>query len=280
MPLKEDIEINGVNQKISFFSHVATVLDEKKWSRTEVSSSGGGGYVDRHGGYIHAPTISSISIQEQEAWFELEDASHYCMRLTNLDFSALPGHDVSIISVSTNGQNSNVGVLNRTTGKWHSFVNHGKFFREKIQSPPLPFLAYLVLVVFISLMLPSIVLSSLENINTMTNLKKAAESIEWESGIEYAEAGLVHINGVAGKAAQPQSHRWKKKVQEGDRTKEPDYDKRKNNLYNKLIWMFLLPSFLVAIIVWFLRGAKFNSKVANFSNALDDFVQRQWKIVS
>ena len=42
------------------------VVGEKTWSSTQVSSSGGGGFVGQHGGYVHAPRVhSSVSVHEQ-----------------------------------------------------------------------------------------------------------------------------------------------------------------------------------------------------------------------
>ncbi len=92
MSNQTDLEVgNGV---LRLYVKCGEVIGQQKWSETEISSSGGGGYIGPQGGNITAPTISSSSKTKQEIWIREDDGLEFPLELTDSSFSAMQGQRV------------------------------------------------------------------------------------------------------------------------------------------------------------------------------------------
>ncbi len=74
--------------------HVGSVISVNKWSDTHVSSSGGGGYVNKHGGYVSAPTVSSTITQNIELFSRSDSGQEKKIALANVNISFREGSKV------------------------------------------------------------------------------------------------------------------------------------------------------------------------------------------
>lgn len=65
--------------------------DGTVYSETRVSSSGGGGYVGKHGGHVAAPTVTSHVTHHRE-FFLQDEGQEKAFHLQDVKFAARPGH--------------------------------------------------------------------------------------------------------------------------------------------------------------------------------------------
>lgn len=77
--------------------HVGKVLSINNWSDTHVSSSGGGGYVGQHGGYVHAPTVHSSVVQRARLFSKSESGEEKQFDLSHIDVPFREGNNILII---------------------------------------------------------------------------------------------------------------------------------------------------------------------------------------
>jgi len=94
------------NKEVSFSSVTGIVLGgQEKRSETHVSSSGGGGYVGKHGGHVSAPTIHSSVTTKHEFWIKLEDGTEKPIQLSGCDIPLKEGHKITLVSVNKSKRN-------------------------------------------------------------------------------------------------------------------------------------------------------------------------------
>ncbi|MFD2263471.1 hypothetical protein ACFSM5_11275 [Lacibacterium aquatile] len=71
------VEVHG--EKIEIWENVALVTDVKIWAETNVSGSGGGGYINQNGGRIYNTYITSTTSRNMQVWFKNQDGYEYYM---------------------------------------------------------------------------------------------------------------------------------------------------------------------------------------------------------
>lgn len=103
---------------IKFQGLSGTVISEKTWSETRVSSTGGGGYMGPYGGQISAPNVRTQVTAKRELWLKGDDEKEHSIRLTGSLLPVREGHRVSVLWGIKDGQSSGPYVLltNNTIG--------------------------------------------------------------------------------------------------------------------------------------------------------------------
>lgn len=125
--LGDDLERLRIGNRVfRFHCATGTILAEKTWSETHVTSTGGGGYVGRQGGYVAAPTVRSRVVSRREVWVRLDDGRE---RAFDLSSSALPlreSHRMVICWSTRDGAEAGPFLLliNQSTGE-HDVLHSG-----------------------------------------------------------------------------------------------------------------------------------------------------------
>jgi hypothetical protein len=121
-------------EKTVIFSVVqGVVLGQTKYTETHVSSSGGGGYVGKHGGKIEAPTIDSEIITKHEFWLKKSDGVEQCIKLTDCDIPVRTGQQVSVISAKLQDSHKKqfVALINHNA-KRHWMINSAEKLNKQL----------------------------------------------------------------------------------------------------------------------------------------------------
>jgi len=122
-------EASEIGINLQFSKETGEIISSNKHSETHVSSSGGGGFVGRHGGHISAPQVRSTTSEKHEIWIKKEDGSEQSFSLTNEGISVREGQKVSFVYVQEDGAETAWRCL---------FVNHtGKEFKVLDNAPTL-----------------------------------------------------------------------------------------------------------------------------------------------
>lgn len=113
--------------EVVFRSITGEVLSQNKYSETHVSSSGGGGHIDRNGGYIEAPKIESTSVTNHEIWIRKNDNTEESVQIKGHDIPLRPGQLITLISAYTNENRTlyHSVLINHNANK-HWFINKAK----------------------------------------------------------------------------------------------------------------------------------------------------------
>lgn len=116
------------------------VLSSDKNYETHVTSSGGGGYVDKHGGYVASPRVSSYSVEKHEFWIREEDGIERSYWLNNAGISLRPGQAVSVILVQRPDAASAhiAAIVNHSAANWNR-VTHIKQLAANLRLISKPF---------------------------------------------------------------------------------------------------------------------------------------------
>ncbi|MFH7812862.1 MULTISPECIES: hypothetical protein [Acetobacter] len=88
-----DFTIDG--NPVWFHGITGTVKGLRNWSSSDVSSSGGGGFVTKEGGYIASPKITTTVNQHQKFWIATTDGHE--KEISNPNLHCRDGHNVSLI---------------------------------------------------------------------------------------------------------------------------------------------------------------------------------------
>lgn len=104
--------------RIEFQAFSGEVITDRKWSETHVHSSGGGGYLGSHGGYIRPPSISSTVVTRSQFWLRDNAGREISVSGSDLDFEVRPGHRVTAVCGYTEAseRGTYVFLLNHDTG--------------------------------------------------------------------------------------------------------------------------------------------------------------------
>jgi hypothetical protein len=128
------MQIFKYQEKNIIFSVIqGVVLGQTKYTETHVSSSGGGGYVGKHGGKIEAPTIDSEIITKHEFWIKKSDGVEQCIKLTDCDIPVRTGQHVSVISAKLQDSNKKqfVALINHNA-KRHWMINTAEELNKQL----------------------------------------------------------------------------------------------------------------------------------------------------
>jgi hypothetical protein len=103
------------------------IIGSKTWTETHVSSSGGGGYIHKGTGQIHAPTVHSTTVERGEVWIRNKDGKDICIP-HNLE--GLQGHDVLVLWGNVNDTDPKNGPhlywRNFSTDKHQIIAGHSR----------------------------------------------------------------------------------------------------------------------------------------------------------
>jgi len=120
-------------KRVKFLSIMGTVTSIQTKQNTKVTSSGGGGFVGPHGGYVSAPQIKSETVTTLEVWIkdeetELEDS------FTFIDgtVTVRPGHRVLLCWGIPSGKERGpfLFLVNFATGKIDKLTSSDAFFDD------------------------------------------------------------------------------------------------------------------------------------------------------
>ncbi len=110
-------------KEIEFWNETGEVLGNNKYSETQVSSSGGGGYVGKSGGYVSPTKISSTSITNHQFWIKTDDGVEKDVKLIGVDIPLRTGQMITLISAKNKGSNEGLySVLINHSANKHWFV--------------------------------------------------------------------------------------------------------------------------------------------------------------
>mgnify|MGYP000277111991 CR=1 FL=1 len=122
------------NKEIEFWSVTGEVLDQNKYSETHVSSSGGGGYVGKHGGHVSAPSVHSTTVTNHEFWIKKEDGSEKSVQLAGHDIPLRGGQKITLISAGIKGKDSGYfSVLVNHNANQHWFINKASSLNQHLK---------------------------------------------------------------------------------------------------------------------------------------------------
>lgn len=125
--------VHGKNN-VEFRTVTGEVLGSDKYSETQISSSGGGGYVSTHGGHVSAPRIHSSSVTNHEFWIKTEDGLEKDVQLRGVDIPLRPGQKITLISAGRKGaEKAWYSVLvNHSAGRYW-FINNADSLNKKLK---------------------------------------------------------------------------------------------------------------------------------------------------
>jgi len=92
MPEYKELQIE--NGKIWLNIARGEVIGQQKWGETEVHSSGGGGYVGQHGGFVAPPKITSTTSEKHELWIREDGGKETAIELSDANFPVREGQRV------------------------------------------------------------------------------------------------------------------------------------------------------------------------------------------
>jgi hypothetical protein len=124
------------NSAVVFRAVHGTVVADKIWSETHVSSFGGGGYLNQGTGLIHAPTIASFSSTSREIWIRTASGMETNIRAGE-GVKVNTGNDVSVLYSGQHEKETAIALVNRTTRRWHIVQGSFKsvFLRDYCRVP-------------------------------------------------------------------------------------------------------------------------------------------------
>lgn len=102
------------NREVALQTQTGVVAGAQTWASTEISSSGGGGYVGSAGGYVSAPKVTSTTTEHKQVFVRVADGAEIPLRLDDVDFAAREGHEVTLLKA----------VIGRSDGKLIAIRNH------------------------------------------------------------------------------------------------------------------------------------------------------------
>ena len=164
LPLSSLTE-NDTNAKEMCFSRKSgTVLEHKRSSETHVSSSGGGGYVGKHGGHVAAAKVHSDVVNTDDFWILNENGEEEMIRLVNVKVALREGQRVTLILAGLDNVDNMIYMFlfNHTDGQLYKIHTAGEFLRRqgnafsvKLKQPPIHVAWFLLtLIIFFPLVVP------------------------------------------------------------------------------------------------------------------------------
>ena len=124
---------NHGKKTVEFATITGEVLGSDKHSETHVSSSGGGGYVGREGGYVRASQVHSSTVTNHEFWLRTEDGKEEDVKLKGYDIPLRAGQKITLITATTpEAKNYYYSVLfNHNAGK-HWIIANGSKLTQRL----------------------------------------------------------------------------------------------------------------------------------------------------
>lgn len=131
-------EFRHKNRELEFTAISGEVLGSEKYSETHVSSSGGGGYVSRSGGYVSAPSVQSVVLTNHEFWIKTESGLEKDIQLKGHDIPLRQGQKITLLSVGEKNSDSSwyAVLVNHSAQKyWILSTGHDLNKEIKLQMP-------------------------------------------------------------------------------------------------------------------------------------------------
>ena len=92
------------DKEIEFKNFTGEVFNDKKYSETHVSSSGGGGYVDpQYGGNVRAAQVQSTVVSVHDFWIKDEAGEEHPINLRGHDIPLATGQKLTLVSIGLIG---------------------------------------------------------------------------------------------------------------------------------------------------------------------------------
>lgn len=109
---------------LNFRKLTGEVIGIRDRSESRMHSSGGGGYVGPHGGYVSAPTVRMETTARLEIWIKTEDGDEEPFVLPTTNISVKEGQRVTLIFYVGPDDKNHVSVLVNHNARHHWFI-HG-----------------------------------------------------------------------------------------------------------------------------------------------------------
>lgn len=134
------------DKTVEFTALIGEVVGSEKLSETHVSSSGGGGYVGKHGGHVSPAQIRSTSVINHEFWVRTDAGVERDVKLKGRDIPLRTGQRITLISATHKGGagSSWYSVLVNHSAKKHWFLNSGPLLGKLLGLAPFNFKALLI----------------------------------------------------------------------------------------------------------------------------------------
>jgi hypothetical protein len=132
MPLIQTVTVGG--RLIDLTSFRGEVVEDKKWSTTQVAGGGGGTNVGS--GLPNPVTVSSVSTTHDQFFVRSDDGQERAFEMANTGIALRKGHRVTVLWGNVRGieRGSYIAVYNHTTGALTPFPNAV----SELALPPMP----------------------------------------------------------------------------------------------------------------------------------------------
>lgn len=131
------------DKTVEFTALIGEVVGSEKFSETHVSSSGGGGYVGKHGGHVRPAQITSTSVINHEFWVRTDTGVERDVKLKGRDIPLRAGQRITLISARRKGGagSSCYSVLVNHSAKKQWFMCSGPLLGKFLGLAPFNFKA-------------------------------------------------------------------------------------------------------------------------------------------
>jgi hypothetical protein len=122
----------------TFDSIDGVILSSQRFYKTQIQSSGGGGYISSdYGGYVSAPTIYSTINSRQEIFIKALNNKEQQIVIHNVELPLREGQEVSFLLVQNDRYFCWVSAINRNTNTRTMIIEDTTLMDLKILSAPL-----------------------------------------------------------------------------------------------------------------------------------------------
>lgn len=121
---------------LKFRKLTGVVIKIRDHSEARLSSSGGGGHVGPHGGYVPAPTIHMETTARLEIWIKTDNGNEECAELPTTDIPLKEGQRITLIFYVGPEDKNHVSVLVNHNAHRHWFVMNAESFAQAIAINP------------------------------------------------------------------------------------------------------------------------------------------------
>lgn len=122
---------------LNFRKLTGVVIGIRDRSESRLHSSGGGGYVGPHGGYVSAPTIRMETTARLEIWIRTDKGNEECAELPTTDIPLKEGQRITLVFYVGPENKNHVSILVNHNARRHWFVLNAESFAQAIAINPI-----------------------------------------------------------------------------------------------------------------------------------------------
>lgn len=177
--------------KFEFYRHEAQVLEGRRWSETQISSSGGGGYLINGTGVVRSPKITSRTEDRAEYWVRFDDGTETSFEATS-DFRCRAGQRLTLVCAVAKGNERGPFLLsyNHQTKECLELNSSYRSFIDKYVTAANAWLLWLGTIVICAFAYP-VISNWRSGLNLQRSITVAATQSDYGALFAGALAGLV-----------------------------------------------------------------------------------------